>query len=199
MVILCAEDNVWALLIIRTLLQADGFTVLTAANAEAALEASRNYHGPVDLLLASTEMPGMSSLELCRNIKLDRPGIKVLMMSGDLQGRDRASTIGFPFVQEPFNATALRDSIEALLGPIPHGKPIPGPVRSGVTRDIDILKVAMIACRTQIVELLSILERAVKAPGNEPIAPAPRRKTAALRKGIVPAKAAGAAKKSKAA
>ena len=104
------------------MLKADGLTVLTARSVEAALKASRNHPGPVDLLLTDLEMPGMSGLELCRNIKAERPGIKVLVMSGDLRARERVSISGLPFLQRPFPATALRDSIVALLGPIKSGE-----------------------------------------------------------------------------
>jgi hypothetical protein len=43
----------------------------------------------------------------------------VLMMSGDLWGRERVRMKELPFLQKPFTATALRESIEALLGPTP--------------------------------------------------------------------------------
>jgi hypothetical protein len=41
------------------------------------------------------------------------------MISGDLMGREQVSMNGLPFLQKPFTPTALRDSIEGLLGPIP--------------------------------------------------------------------------------
>jgi len=64
----------------------------------------------------------MGGLELCMNITAERPGIKVLMMSGALEGTEEVSMTGLPFIQKPFSETALRDSIQALLGPIP---PVP--------------------------------------------------------------------------
>ena len=81
------------------LLKADGFAVLTAGNGEFALEASRSHPGPIDLLLTDTEMSRMSGLELCRNIRAERPGIKVLMMSSDLRG-STASVNRLPFLQK---------------------------------------------------------------------------------------------------
>ena len=117
MVILLVEDDLHVQYFIWKLLKAAGFTVLTAGNGEFALEALRNHLGPIDLLLTDMEMPRMSGLELARNIKAERPEIKVLMMSGDLSGREEACMNGLPFLQKPFTPTALRDSIEALLGP----------------------------------------------------------------------------------
>ena len=64
-------------------------------------------------------MPRMGGLELCKTIAAERPGIKVLMMSGEASSKEQVSMSGLPFVQKPFTLTALRDSIEALIGPIP--------------------------------------------------------------------------------
>ena len=119
MVILLAEDDLVVQLFVWKLLKADGFTVLTAGDGIAALEASRNYPGPIDLVLSDVEMPLMGGLELCRNLAAERPGITVLMMSGALPGREQVSMIGLPFLQKPFTHQGLRNSIEALLGPIP--------------------------------------------------------------------------------
>jgi two-component system, cell cycle sensor histidine kinase and response regulator CckA len=120
MVILSAEDDLQVRYFIWKLLKADGFTVLTAGSGDLALEASRNHRGPVDLLLTDIDMPpGMNGLELYRNIKAERPGIKVLFMSGDPKWREEVSMSRLPFLEKPFTASALRDSIEAVLGPIP--------------------------------------------------------------------------------
>jgi CheY-like chemotaxis protein len=118
MVILLAEDDVQVQYSIWKLLKADGFTVLTAGNGVFALEACRNHPGSVDLLLTDLEMPRMSGLELCEKIRVERPGIKVLVMSGEPWSREQVSVNGWPFLQKPFTPTALRDAIAALLGPI---------------------------------------------------------------------------------
>jgi DNA-binding response OmpR family regulator len=120
MVILLAEDDVQVEYFIWKLLKADGFTVLTGGNGAFALEASRNHPGPVDLLLTDVEMPRMDGLKLAETVASERPGIKVLMMSADLRDRDRISVKGLPFLQKPFTPTALRESIDALLCPVPH-------------------------------------------------------------------------------
>jgi|ERR1019366_3436853 DNA-binding response OmpR family regulator len=118
MVILLVEDDLGVQFYISRLLKADAFTVLTAGDGHAALEASRNYPGAIDLLISDVEMPRMGGLELCKDIMAERPEIKVLVMSGDLRRGEQASLNGLPFLQKPFTLTTLRDSIEALLGPI---------------------------------------------------------------------------------
>src|SRR5580692_9132319 len=128
MVILVAEDDVHVQFLAWKLLKVAGFTVLKADNGEVALELSRNHPGIIDLLLADVSMPRMSGLELCRIIAVERPGIKLLMMSSDLRNREQASMNGFPFLQKPFSSETLKDSIETLL--------VPGPVFFGARRKV---------------------------------------------------------------
>jgi two-component system, cell cycle sensor histidine kinase and response regulator CckA len=117
MVMLLVDDDVTVLNYVRKLLKADGFTILTAGDGESALEVSRNHLGSIDLLLTDVKMPRMNGLALCKIISEERPDIKLLIMSGDLQERERVAMNGLPFLQKPFSHRSLRDSIEALLGP----------------------------------------------------------------------------------
>jgi DNA-binding NtrC family response regulator len=119
MVILLVDDEVGVQEFVAKLLQSDGLTVLTAGDGKAAMEASRNYPGSIDLLLSDVEMPRMGGPDLCRNITAERPGIKVLLMSGDLRCIEQISASGLPFLHKPFTRATLRNSIEALIGPLP--------------------------------------------------------------------------------
>jgi DNA-binding NtrC family response regulator len=119
MVILLVDDNIGVQFYVWKLLKDAGFTVLTADGGRAALEASRNYPGAIDLLLSDVDMPRMDGLELYRHIAAQRPEIKVLLMSGDFLATVHVAMKGLPFLQKPFTRTALRKSIEALLGPFP--------------------------------------------------------------------------------
>ena len=74
MVILLAEDDVGVQFFVWKLLKADGYTVLTAGDGEAGLEAFRNHPGPVDLLLTDLEMPRMDGQELYRRMRRNAPG-----------------------------------------------------------------------------------------------------------------------------
>ena len=119
MVILLAEDDLQVQYFIWKLLKAEGFTVLATGDGEFALQRSRNYPGHIDLLLTDIEMPRMSGIELYKNIMDERPGIKALLMSGDLQWRNQVAMNGLPFLHKPFTATVLRESLEGLLCPVP--------------------------------------------------------------------------------
>ena len=119
MVILIAEDHEDVRLAISNILKADGFTVLTTYDGRAALELSRCYPGTIDLVVSDMDMPRMDGLELCQTIATERPGIKVLIISGGLQELEHVYMKGLPFLQKPFTGTALRQSITALLSPNP--------------------------------------------------------------------------------
>jgi two-component system, cell cycle sensor histidine kinase and response regulator CckA len=106
MVILLVDDDVGVQFFVWSLLKAEGFTVLTAGDGIAALEASRNHSGAIDLLLSDVAMPRMDGLELRKTIAAERPGIKVLMMSGEASGKEQVSMSGLPFLQKPFTLTA---------------------------------------------------------------------------------------------
>src|SRR5258705_5244835 len=101
MVILVAEDHDDVRLAVSNILKADGFTVLTSYDGRAALELSRCYPGTIDLLLSDVDMPFMGGQELCQNIAVERPGIKVLLMSGGVGAQEQARMHGLPFLQKP--------------------------------------------------------------------------------------------------
>jgi len=118
-VILCADDDVHTLYTIWKTLKADGMKVLTAGNGPAALEIARNYPGPIDLLITSLDLPRTSGTELAGAISAEHPETKALLMSRDYLVSGQASISGLPFLQKPFTASALRDSVAAVLGPEP--------------------------------------------------------------------------------
>ena len=114
MVILLVEDDIRVQLFVWKLLKAEGLTVLTAGDGEAALEVCRNHSGPIDLLLTDMEMPLMDGLELCRIIAVERPETKVIVMSGDPKAGEQCAMAGLPFLQKPFQLSAIRECIESI-------------------------------------------------------------------------------------
>lgn len=116
MVILLVEDEPHVQFFIWKLLKAEGFTVLTAGNGEAAQKICREHHGHIDLLLTDFEIPGMNGLELSRIVKAERPDIKAVVMSGALKAREQSQMAGLPFLQKPFQPSAMRQIIGEVLG-----------------------------------------------------------------------------------
>lgn len=92
--------------------------VLTASSGSLALEESRNYKGEIDLLLSDFQMAAMSGIDLATQMTLDRPALKVLLMSDFPQGM-LVLNEGWHFLAKPFIPSQLRTLVSGLISPKP--------------------------------------------------------------------------------
>ena len=110
--ILCVDDSEDILLICRTMLEASGYRVFTATSGQQALELLQLHS--VDAAVIDNMMPGMSGLELAREIKRAAAGIRVIMFSSTGQPDD-----SFPFVDSYVykgqGPLALRNLLRSFL------------------------------------------------------------------------------------
>lgn len=81
--IMIVEDSETQALKLRLILEAEDWTVITATDAEKALE-EINRHLP-DLIIADYHLPGMSGIELCRQVRMniDTRSTPILMFTVD--------------------------------------------------------------------------------------------------------------------
>jgi CheY-like chemotaxis protein len=114
-VVLVAEDEVVVRNIVCLLLHHEGFHVLSAADGKEALELAREYRGTIDLLLSDVKMPRMDGISLAEHIVTERPGIRVLLMSGKISDEIRKKNIRLPFLHKPFVPSVFRDKVRAVL------------------------------------------------------------------------------------
>jgi len=122
MMILIAEDNVGLRYFLWRVLRDDGQRVIAASDGEEALRASRAHPGPIDLVLADFEMPRMNGLKLCRIIAAKRPETKVVIMSGDPNAGEQCALARLPFLQKPFQLSAIREMIQNMFGHVASGE-----------------------------------------------------------------------------
>jgi two-component system, cell cycle sensor histidine kinase and response regulator CckA len=123
-VILVVEDEVLVRNFVCLQLHRDGYQVLAAADGVEALEVARAYTGTIHMLLTDVAMPRMDGLALARRMQEERPGTRILVMSGKLSGEGQEQTIAHPFIKKPFPAKALREKVkEVLKSTPPEGKP----------------------------------------------------------------------------
>jgi signal transduction histidine kinase len=118
--ILVAEDDDAVRSLIGQTLQVLGYTVLEAANGEAALTAARGHAGPLDLLLTDVVMPRLDGCELSRRLQQDRPGLRVCYITGYVDDevlRAGALDASAPFLHKPFSPQALAVRVREALGP----------------------------------------------------------------------------------
>jgi len=85
-VVLLAEDEATIRMLVTMSLQREHISVLPATDADEALQVARNQER-IDLLLTDVEMcaGSMNGIELAESILHDKPGTKVLVMSGGIR------------------------------------------------------------------------------------------------------------------
>lgn len=116
--ILLAEDNKQVRDITTKILVRLGYTVLSAENGMQALRISRNTDAPIHLLLTDVIMPGMNGKELSEHVQKERPGVKVIYMSGytdDVIGDHGMLDDGVIFVKKPFTRREIAELLHRIL------------------------------------------------------------------------------------
>jgi CheY-like chemotaxis protein len=117
--ILVVEDEDLVRSVVREVLRREGYTVLEARDARAALAVAAAHAGPIHLLVTDCVLPHVPGGELASRLAGRYPGLKVLYISGypltegALPGG--AGVVG-PFLQKPFTPAGLTDKVGDLLG-----------------------------------------------------------------------------------
>jgi two-component system, cell cycle sensor histidine kinase and response regulator CckA len=116
--ILLVEDQDAVRDFARRVLRGAGYTVLEARDGEDALRVARQRQGSIDLLVTDVVMPRMGGPPLAKLLAQDRPGLRVLFMSG--YADDAISRCGSPgavgsFLQKPFDPVRLACMVREVL------------------------------------------------------------------------------------
>jgi CheY-like chemotaxis protein len=109
-VVLVADDDAMICKCLRIALEAAGMFVLTASDGKQALELSQKFPSTIHALVADVVMPNLDGLALCEQILLERPAIRVLLMSGTADAVE-----GVPFLRKPFKLPELTQKVWQLL------------------------------------------------------------------------------------
>jgi len=116
--ILLVDDEQMILEVGQELLQAMGYTVLTAEDGREAVQVYDSNKDSIDLLILDMVMPGMKGGDVYDEVKAINPDIKVLLSSGySVEGEaseilDRGCN---GFIQKPFHMTELSENIRKVL------------------------------------------------------------------------------------
>ena len=116
--ILVVEDQEEVRALIRKILEARGYRVLTAASGTAALQAAALHPGPIHLLLSDVVMPGISGREVSRLLTPTRLSMRTLYVSGYTDESIVQHGVlepGVEFLQKPFTAEGLLRRVRELL------------------------------------------------------------------------------------
>jgi two-component system, OmpR family, KDP operon response regulator KdpE len=117
--ILVVDDEPQIRRIMRTTLTGAGYEVDDAKSGEEALAKLREYHP--DLVLLDMNMPGMSGLETCREIR-SGTGVGIIMLTVRNTEADKVQALDAgadDFVTKPFNTPELLARIRAALRRVP--------------------------------------------------------------------------------
>lgn len=97
--ILLVDDDDGLRMLVDSLLEENGYRVITASNGEDAFHLfQRHPVNTIALLLTDVTMPRMSGPELAHRLRQLQPGIQVLLMSGI----SHEASWGFDCVAKPF-------------------------------------------------------------------------------------------------
>lgn len=116
--VLLVEDEAALLDLSRTVLEAQGYRVLTAQSPISALRMIAEYAGPLDLLITDVVMPEMNGRELTKAVLAARPEVKALFMSGypaEVIAHHGVIEAGVSFLQKPFSANAFASKVREVL------------------------------------------------------------------------------------
>ena len=119
--ILVVEDEIAVCKMVKMSLEANGYKVLQANGGQEAIQLAANFPGTIDLLLTDVVMPEMSGQKVADAIKLQRPVIRVIYMSGYANevvfGRGVTET-AVEFLQKPFTTVGLTRKVRSVLDAI---------------------------------------------------------------------------------
>lgn len=116
--ILVVEDEEPLRKVVVELLSQLGYQVLSAANGKEALRLAADSRQQIHLLLTDVLMPEISGPELARRLKVQRPSLKVVFISGYDDGSLAPDGVLPPevvLVHKPFTVKALSGRLREVL------------------------------------------------------------------------------------
>ncbi len=115
--ILLVEDEEPLRFLIINVLEDNGYTVYPAPDAQEAAKRAQEL-GHIDLLMTDVVMPGQSGNELAALLRVQRPDLKTLYMSGytsDLITQHGVLETDAPLLEKPFTKNSLLKKVRAVL------------------------------------------------------------------------------------
>jgi len=114
--ILLVEDDEDVRVLIRDELRKRGYRIVEARNGVEACLVATPYMRKLQLLLTDIVMPGMSGVELARNLQMIKPELSVLLISGYMDDVGvSAREPSWAYLQKPFTPEAVADKVREVL------------------------------------------------------------------------------------
>jgi signal transduction histidine kinase/CheY-like chemotaxis protein len=119
-VVLVVDDDDACRRAMVRLLRCGGFVVLEAASAETALEVFRSQPGRVGAVVTDFSLPGKNGVDLAKDLRVLRPGLRVLMCSGYGEAAPELKQVEpgtLEVLAKPFESAEFKARVASLFGP----------------------------------------------------------------------------------
>src|SRR6202163_4471598 len=139
--ILIVDDDPQIRRVMRTTLSSNGYSVIEARSGEEALEMMRKERA--ELVLLDVNMPGMSALEVCREIR-DQSDVAIIMLTVRNPEHDKVLALDAgadDYVVKPFSIEELLARIRSALRRTSASEPVPTFVSNDLEIDFERRKV----------------------------------------------------------
>jgi CheY-like chemotaxis protein len=116
--ILLIEDEEEVRQLVRQTLEKLGYQLLVAASGREAIESAERHEGPINLVITDVIMPQMSGRQTAERLKVSRPDVQVLYISGYTESailRTNSLEEDQSFLQKPFTPLTLARRVRDLL------------------------------------------------------------------------------------
>ncbi|MET3966824.1 PAS domain S-box protein [Bradyrhizobium sp. S3.9.1] len=111
--VLLVEDDDLIRFTTMEMLSDIGCEVKEAGTAQEALKILDEH--PVDVLLTDVGLPGVSGLQLARDVCARRPDLRVVLATGDSGVQSEAAQLGAIFIVKPYTPASLRQGLEHAI------------------------------------------------------------------------------------
>ena len=117
--ILLVEDEELLLESMKTLLEDEGYTVLTAIDGEQAVQMYEGHQDEIDFVLTDLGLPKMSGWEAYENMKRINPAVKVMFGTGKFDHNFKYGSLkggAVDFIQKPYLPNEVLKRIRDVIG-----------------------------------------------------------------------------------
>ncbi len=123
-VVLLVEDDEGVRGLTRLILQRSGYVVLEAKDGHEGLTTVQAHPGTIDLLVTDVLMPGLSGGALAAQALKQRPGLKILFVSGHVESTIVMEGVaaGMAFLQKPYAPGELAAKVRSILDAKPAAR-----------------------------------------------------------------------------
>ena len=116
--VLIVDDDSLVRRLVVDILKPLGYTVIEASGGKEAITIINSFHGNIDIMLTDIIMPEMNGRQLVEVFLSQRPGKKVIFMSGytdEALGEHQMLDKGIIFIEKPITPSKLSSKIRGVL------------------------------------------------------------------------------------